>query len=281
MMIKASTALYGVLGHPVRHSLSPILHNSWITSHGFDAAYVALEIAPERFEVALAGLVASDFRGLNVTTPFKERAAAAATTQSAIVAHIRAANCLTIQSGQVHGDNTDGAGLVADLDARAPDWRDLHGPVILLGAGGAARSILAALTTLLNRPIIVINRDQTRATETAQAFQPYLIQTGSWADLPRYLVGASLVINATSQGLNGQSPFSPDFTHLAQDAIVYDTIYAPQKTAYLEAAERASKRAFNGLGMLVGQGALAFEIWFGARPDLLSGLKTLESAIKA
>jgi shikimate dehydrogenase len=281
MMIKASTALYGVLGHPVRHSLSPILHNSWIASHGFDAAYVALEIAPERFEVALAGLVASDFRGLNVTTPFKERAAAAATTQSAIVARIKASNCLTIEGGQVHGDNTDGAGLVADLDARAPDWRDLDGPVILLGAGGAARSILAALTSVLNRPIIVINRDQTRASETAQAFEPYPIQTGSWADLSHYLVGASLVINATSQGLNGQSPFAPDFTPLAPDAIVYDTIYAPQKTAFLEAAERVKKRSLSGLGMLVGQGALAFEIWFGARPDLLSGLKTLESAIKA
>jgi shikimate dehydrogenase len=281
MMIKASTALYGVLGHPVRHSLSPILHNSWIASHGFNAAYVALEIAPERFEVALAGLVASDFRGLNVTTPFKERAAAAATTQSPIVERIKAANCLTIRDGQVHGDNTDGAGLVADLDARAPDWRDLDGPVILLGAGGAARSILAALTSVLNRPIIVINRDQARAAETVQAFQPYPIQTGSWADLSRYLIGASLVINATSQGLNGQSPFSPDFTHLAPDAIVYDTIYAPQKTAFLEAAERVKRRSLNGLGMLVGQGALAFEIWFGARPDLLSGLKTLEGATKA
>ncbi|GIU66642.1 shikimate dehydrogenase (NADP(+)) [Candidatus Phycosocius spiralis] len=279
-MIKASTALYGVLGHPVRHSLSPILHNAWIESHGFDAAYVALEIAPERFEVALAGLAASDFRGLNVTTPFKERAAAASSTQSEIVARIKAANCLTLKTGQVHGDNTDGAGLVADLDARAPDWRDLDGPVIVLGSGGAARSILSALTTILKRPIIVINRDQVRAEETAQAFQPYPIQIGSWADLPSFLAGASLVINATSQGLNGLSPFSPDFAQLAPEAIIYDTIYAPAKTAFIEAAEAVKRRSFNGIGMLVGQGALSFEIWFGVRPDLHSGLTTLEGAMK-
>lgn len=280
MKITGSTELYAVLGHPVRHSMSPVLQNAWIKANDLNALYVALPVEPENFEAALQGLAAADVCGLNITTPFKERAAAAAIRQSDRVKLVGAANCLSLdRTGRGYdANNTDGDGLVADLDVRAPDWRDPDGHIIVLGAGGAARSILAALSAHSEKAIRVINRDQDRAQKIASDLNPQQIQVGTWQDLPRYLAGASLVINATSQGLNNQSPFSPDFSSTRPDAIIYDTIYSPRMTAYLESAKSSKRRHFDGLGMLAGQGALAFQHWFGILPDLKDGLKTLEQA---
>lgn len=283
MKITGSTELYAVLGNPVRHSMSPILQNSWIQAHGFNALYVALPVAPENFETALQGLAASDVCGLNITTPFKERAAAAALQQSDRVRLVGAANCLTLDRAGLGYDanNTDGDGLVADLDSRAAQWRSLEGHIVVLGAGGAARSILAALSAHSDKGICVINRDQARAQKIADQLNPQQIRVGTWQDLSQHLANASLVINATSQGLNNHSPFSPDFSPTHPDAIIYDTIYSPRMTAYLESAKSYKRRYLDGLGMLAGQGALAFQHWFGVLPNLQDGLNTLEKALTA
>jgi len=280
MKISGSTELYAVLGNPVRHSMSPVLQNAWIQAHGLNALYVALPVELENFEVALQGLAASDVCGLNITTPFKERAAQAALRQSDRVKLVGAANCLSLdRAGRGYdANNTDGDGLVADLDTRAADWRELDGHIVVLGAGGAARSILAALSAHSQKAIRVINRDQERAQKIANDLNPKQIQVGTWQDLPQLLADAGLVINATSQGLNNQSPFSPDFSPTRSDAIIYDTIYSPRMTAYLESAKAAKRRHFDGLGMLASQGALAFQHWFGLLPDLRDGLRTLEKA---
>lgn len=283
MRITGSTELYAVLGNPVRHSMSPILQNSWIQAHGFNALYVALPVEPENFETALHGLAASDVCGLNITTPFKERAAAAALQQSDRVRLVGAANCLTLdRAGRGYdANNTDGDGLVADLDSRAAQWRSLEGHIVVLGAGGAARSILAALSAHSDKGICVINRDQARAQKIADQLNPQQIRVGTWQDLSQHLANASLVINATSQGLNNHSPFSPDFSPTHPDAIIYDTIYSPRMTAYLESAKSYKRRYLDGLGMLAGQGALAFQHWFGVLPNLQDGLNTLEKALTA
>ncbi|WP_085340969.1 shikimate dehydrogenase [Aquidulcibacter paucihalophilus] len=283
MKITGSTELYAVLGNPVRHSMSPILQNSWIQAHGFNALYVALPVEPENFETALEGLAASDVCGLNITTPFKERAAAAALQQSDRVRLIGAANCLSLdRTGRGYdANNTDGDGLVADLDNRAAQWRSLEGHIVVLGAGGAARSILAALSAHSDKEICVINRDQARAQKIADQLNPQQIRVGTWQDLSQNLANSSLVINATSQGLNNQAPFSPDFSPTHPDAIIYDTIYSPRMTAYLESAKSHKRRYLDGLGMLAGQGALAFQHWFGILPNLQDGLHTLEKALTA
>lgn len=283
MKISGSTELYAVLGNPVRHSMSPVLQNAWIQAHGFNALYVALPVELADFEAALQGLAASDVCGLNITTPFKERAAQAALRQSDRVKLVGAANCLSLdRAGRGYdANNTDGDGLVVDLDARASDWRDSPGHIVVLGAGGAARSILAALSAHSQTAICVINRDQDRAQKIANDLNPQQIHVGTWQDLPQHLAGAGLVINATSQGLNNQSPFSPDFSPTRSEAIIYDTIYSPRMTAYLESAKAAKRRYFDGLGMLAGQGALAFQHWFGVLPDVKDGLRTLEKAISA
>lgn len=283
MRVMGSTELYAVLGNPVRHSMSPILQNAWIQAHGFNALYVALPVEQENFEIALQGLAASDVCGLNITTPFKERAAAAALQQSDRVKLVGAANCLSLdRAGRGYdANNTDGDGLVADLDSRASDWRSLDGHIVVLGAGGAARSILAALAAHSDKEIHVINRGQDRAQQIANQLNPHQIQVGTWQDLSSHLTGASLVINATSQGLNNQSPFSPDFSPTHSDAIIYDTIYSPRMTAYLESAKAHKCRYFDGLGMLAGQGALAFQHWFGVLPDIQEGLANLEKAFAA
>lgn len=283
MKITGSTELYAVLGNPVRHSMSPILQNSWIQAHGFNALYVALPVEPENFETALQGLAASDVCGLNITTPFKERAAAAALQHSDRVRLVGAANCLTLdRAGRGYdANNTDGDGLVADLDSRAAQWRSLEGHIVVLGAGGAARSILAALSAHSDKGICVINRDQARAQKIADQLNSQQIRVGTWQDLSQHLANASLVINATSQGLNNHSPFSPDFSPTHPDAIIYDTIYSPRMTAYLESAKSYKRRYLDGLGMLAGQGALAFQHWFGVLPNLQDGLNTLEKALTA
>jgi shikimate dehydrogenase len=241
---------------------------------------VALHVELDNFEAALQGLAASGVCGLNITTPFKERAAQSALCQSDRVKLVGAANCLSLdRPGRGYdANNTDGDGLVADLDVRASDWCHLDGHIVVLGAGGAARSILAALSAHSQKAICVINRDQERAQKIANDLNPQQIQVGTWQDLPKHLASAGLVINATSQGLNNQSPFSPDFSSTRPDAIIYDTIYSPRMTAYLESAKTAKRRHFDGLGMLAGQGALAFQHWFGVLPDIKDGLRTLENA---
>ena len=244
---------------------------------------MALPVETENFETALEGLAASDVCGLNITTPFKERAAAAALQQSDRVRLIGAANCLSLdRTGRGYdANNTDGDGLVADLDNRAAQWRSLEGHIVVLGAGGAARSILAALSVHSDKEICVINRDQARAQKIADQLNPQQIRVGTWQDLSQNLANSSLVINATSQGLNNQAPFSPDFSPTHPDAIIYDTIYSPRMTAYLESAKSHKRRYLDGLGMLAGQGALAFQHWFGILPNLQDGLHTLEKALTA
>jgi shikimate dehydrogenase len=276
MKITASTPLYALLGHPVGQSLSPILQNGWIEEHGYDGVYVALDIAPSQFSMALAGLYQSGLQGANVTTPFKEEAAHYAVSLSQRAKVTQSANCLTAETSGFAGDSTDGAGFMADLDIRAPAWRDVNGQVVLIGAGGAARAILYALVQAGVTNIVVVNRDLARAQSAALALGPETIQARPWSELDDSIVGASLVINATSAGFKGENPLDVDVSRTHVDCLVYDSIYAPRQTAFLLKAHGQKRRTLDGLGMLVGQGALAFEAWFGTMPDLRSGIARLE-----
>jgi shikimate dehydrogenase len=281
MTISASTRLYGVLGNPVSHSLSPILQNGWMKDYEIDGVFVALAIAESRFETALAGLFAAGLQGASVTIPFKERAAAWVGSSSAQAKAIGSVNCLRLDQEGVMGETTDGDGLIADMDARKAHWRAGTGRSVVLGAGGAARSILQALHDAGRDDIHVVNRTFERAEETARYLGQSTIHAYPWSSLARSLEGASLIINATSAGLGGLNPLIIDLSKTDSNALVYDCVYAPRETAFLTSAKDQGRQTCDGLGMLAGQGAIAFEHWFGIRPDLLSGIKRFEAALAA
>jgi shikimate dehydrogenase len=279
VIINASTPVYALLGHPIGHSLSPTLQNGWIVEHGFDAIYVALNIDPNHFETAVDGLFHAGLKGANVTVPFKERAAAKAIELTQNAKSTGSVNCLSATPNGFRGDSTDGAGFIADLDNRAKGWRDKAGHVVLLGAGGAARAILVALSGAGCRNIHLVNRTYLRGLETAKLLGDIPIRVSAFDDMDRALEGACLVINATSAGLNDQNALTLDLGKTDPDCWVYDTVYAPRKTALLKNARYHKRQTLDGLGMLVGQGALSFENWFGTCPDLASGLARLEAGL--
>jgi shikimate dehydrogenase len=278
MRITAKTKLVGVIGNPVRHSLSPILHNHWCQQAGIDAVYIAFEPPVGTFDDVIEGLKSAGAVGLNVTVPFKERAFKVSDTASKLATRCGAANTLVFSGDRVRCENTDGAGFISDLDRRAPGWRDRPDAVIILGVGGAARGIGAALLDAGRTDVRFVARrlDQARLLcvdlkgGTANA----------WETLGRISEGASLLINATPRGLNNQDPLDLDLTPLAPDAVVYDTVYAPRETALLKAAREQGFQALDGLGMLVGQAALAFQHWFGVLPDIDEGMRILTVALE-
>jgi shikimate dehydrogenase len=280
MRISGSTPVYALLGQPVAQSLSPLLHNGWIKAHGFDAVYVALPIAPEGFQAAFAGLQAAGVQGGNVTSPFKEAAAGLVVTASPHAKTIGSVNSLRLTPHGYAGDSTDGAGLIADLDARAPDWRAMPGPITILGAGGAARAIVTALAQAGKTQLRLVNRTLARAQACAALVPQADVSCHAWSDRDQALAGASLVIHTTRAGLNGQEPLELDVRGTQPDCLIYETIYAPSQTALLKSAHAQGRRGLNGLGMLVGQGALAFELWFGTRPDFQQGLGLLQAHLE-
>ena len=281
MKIKASTEIYGVIGNPVRHSLSPILHNAWIEECGFDAAYLAFEPKPEDFPLSLKGLAASGIKGLNITAPFKHEAARLATQKTQDVAIMAAANTLKIIGEEIHATNTDGNGLVLHLDEKFKIWRTQTNIVTILGVGGAASGILDALLKTGIKEIRFVGR-QIDKCENILALATQLENTANvdihyflWEEIQHAIEDADLIINATTIGLKGNGSLVMDFTKTAKNALVYDMVYYPNETDFLKTAKLQNRNCLNGLGMLVGQAAFAFENWFGTRPNFAHGLKRL------
>lgn len=281
MKIDASTEIYGVLGNPIRHSLSPILQNGWIEESGYNAVYLAFEPKPEVFTSALAGLAHAQIKGLNVTAPFKSEAAKMAIKKTIEVEQIGAANTLKLCENGYEAANTDGKGLVLDLDNRAAHWRENAEIVTILGVGGAAKGILAALLSAGVKEIRLVGRDGFKSAETARIAKALpnsentIIQRYSWEEMAIAVVDAGLLINATPIGLDSGNSLNWNLEYTRQNAIIYDMTYAQKESEFLKLAKAQNRLALNGLGMLVGQGAFAFEIWFGHLPDFKQGLHRL------
>jgi shikimate dehydrogenase len=257
--------LAGVIGWPVAQSLSPRLHSYWLEEHGIDGAYVRLPVRPEDFSVAMRGLRRSGFRGVSVTVPHKEAAFAIAHTVDAQAAEAGAVNQLVFdEDGSVRGLNTDAPGLAASLGDI-----DIKGkPVVLLGAGGAARAALVALRSLGAGEIRILNRSEGRLGAKALSH---------WPEAAR---DAALVVNATSAGMKGTPSLPLDLARLGADAVVCDIVYNPLETELLKQARARGLKTVDGLGMLMHQAVPAFEALFGVRPKVTAGLRhALEMAL--
>lgn len=259
-MITGNTRVAGVIGSPVRHSLSPVIHNAAFAAAGLDWVFVAFEVVPGAAGAALAGMRAFGIAGLSVTMPHKDDVAAAVDVLDPAAAALRTVNTVVLQpDGRLAGHSTDGAGFVASLGDAGVDPAGMA--IAVLGAGGAARSVIDALARAGAARIAVINRSSDRA-EVAAALAGERGCAGSAVDIG----AADLVINATSIGM-GSRDVPCDLGLLRAGQVVADLVYHPLETALLAGARAAGARPIDGLGMLVHQAALQQELWTGVRPD--------------
>ena len=266
-----------VAGWPIAHSRSPLIHSFWLRTLRIDGAYDKVAVPPGKFAEFAESIGKAGLIGANVTVPHKEAAFAACNRLTANAADLGAANTLWRENGKLCGDNTDVAGFLANLDEQAPGWRDKTRSAIVLGAGGAARAVVQALISAGTERIDVFNRTFERAERLASRFTR-TTRAAPWGALPPLLMGADLLVNASSLGMAGQPALEIDLAPLSAQAIVADIVYIPRETPLLAAARSRGLRAIDGLGMLLHQAAPGFEHWFGVRPAVTPELRALIEA---
>jgi len=262
-----------VIGWPVEHSRSPVIHRYWLKQYGLDGAYEKEAVKPEDLPAFLGGLAARGYAGANVTLPHKEAALRLATVADEAARTIGAANTLWLdEAGRLNASNTDAYGFMTNLNAVAPGWNEGRRPVMVLGAGGAGRAVLHGLLAEGASRILLANRTSGRAQELADAFGP-AVTVVDWRERDRALLGCGLLVNATSLGMTGKEALDLDLALLPSDAAVADLVYSPLETRLLAAARGRDNRAVDGLGMLLHQAVPGFERWFGVRPAVTDELR--------
>lgn len=260
--------LAGVIGHPIAHSRSPLLHGHWLARYGIKGHYIPMDVSQDDLPQALSMLPKLGFVGVNVTIPHKESVLKLAEVVTDRAALIGAANTLIFRAdGKIHADNTDGVGLMANLRQLAPQWQAPQGPAALFGAGGAARAVIAALIEAGIPEIRIANRTRLRA-EVLQADFGGRLVVYDWLHAGEMLNGATLVINATSLGMTGKPDQRLPLDRLAAGTVATDLVYTPLMTPFLIEAQARGAHIVDGLGMLLHQGAPGFERWFGHRPEV-------------
>jgi shikimate dehydrogenase len=266
-----------VVGWPIRHSRSPLIHNYWIRLHQLDAEYRREEIAPDAVADFFGNLAQRGYTGCNVTIPHKEAALAASEPDDRARA-VGAANTLWLDGGgRLFSTNTDVEGFTANLDAAVPNWEIGRDQAVVLGAGGSARAVIHGLIEREVATIHVINRTPERS-EALRARFGTAVQPASWNALPHLLTRTRLLVNTTSLGMTGQPPLVIDLSPMPGDAVVADLVYAPLETGLLAAARARKLATADGLGMLLHQAVRGFQLWFGVRPEVTSELRTLVEA---
>jgi shikimate dehydrogenase len=266
------------MGWPVAHSRSPAIHNHWIKQLGLNGVYVLLPVDPSGLSAAVAGLKALGFRGCNVTIPHKVDAMQWVDSLDANAQRVGALNTIVVQpDGSLKGFNHDGFGYIESLLEAKPDWRADAGPVTVLGAGGAARSVVLALADRGAKEIRLLNRSFDKAQALAQEFGSP-VQALDWSQRHAALADVALLVNTTSQGMHGNPRLELNLDALPQHALVSDVIYIPLETDLLAAARQRGNPTVNGLGMLLHQARPAFASWFGVMPEVTRELRALIEA---
>ena len=258
--------LAGVIGAPIAHTKSPKLHGYWLSQTGVPGHYIPLHIEPSDLKQTLKMLPKMGFVGLNVTVPHKETVMRLVDIVTDRATLIGAANTLIFKrDGKIQADNTDGYGFIENLTSGAPDWNASAGPALVLGAGGAARAVIAALLEYNIPEIFLTNRTRDRAENLKDIFGPK-VKIIDWVDAANAIEDAALVVNATSLGMEGKPELRVPLDGLRLETVVTDLVYAPLKTTLLETAQDIGCRTVDGLGMLIHQAAPGFKHWFGVDP---------------
>jgi shikimate dehydrogenase len=265
-----------VIGWPVGHSRSPLIHNYWIKQHGLDAEYRREAVPTEQFKDFITHLAARGYVGANVTAPHKEAALAVSEPDERALA-VGAANTLWLDGSRLRSTNTDVEGFIGNLDATAPGWDRSLQSALVVGAGGAARAVVFGLLERGIGRILLVNR----TAERAAALRTQLgdrVMLARWSDLDGLMAEAGLLVNTTSLGMAGQPPLTIELARLPAGAVVSDLVYAPLETALLAAARSRGLCAVDGLGMLLHQAGGGFQRWFGVRPQVTEDLRALVEA---
>jgi shikimate dehydrogenase len=279
-MAQASTRflLAGVMGWPVMHSRSPMLHNYWMQQYGLAGTYLPLAIAPDGLAAALRSLHPLGFAGCNLTIPHKQTAMAIVDEVDTVAKRIGAISCVHVRAdGSLAGTNNDCFGFIHSLKQEQPAWRADAGPAVVLGAGGGARAVCYALMQEGAKEIRIVNRSLERAQTLAGEFAVagVSLQALPWERRHDALAGAAMVVNTTSQGMAGQGALDIKLDALPNTALAADIIYVPLETPLLAAARQRGNPTWNGLGMLLHQARPAWKLWFGLEPQVTVELREL------
>ena len=294
--ISATTRFCALLGDPVRHSLSPQIHNRWYKEHDIDAVYLALPVSKGQVAQTLRTLAATGAIGANITVPHKLEALKACDRLTDEARQVGAVNSVLFEGSSIIGDNTDAQGFAQDLRQRAP--RSSFAKVCLWGAGGAAQAVLVALKELGTKEVLIINRTLDKAENLVRSFKEKfqkqtqktdqkgdqkkymaLQSTALWHERKDFVSTSNLFINASAQGMKGIATDSSNFPNFASvvksdsaEKLAYDLVYNPTQTEFLNSARTANIPTLGGIGMLVCQAAVSFEKWFGIAPDISDDL---------
>lgn len=261
-----------VIGWPISHSKSPLIHGTWIAEHGLDASYEPIAVAPADLPDFIEGVRSGEFAGGNVTIPHKEAVMALIDEVDPLAAKIGAVNTLVVSDGRIAGSNTDYLGFLANLDTGAPGWDGELESAIVLGAGGASRAVLAGLIDRGIARIDLLNRTSARAEALAAEFGA-AIRPGALTEFAQRAGTAGLVVNTSSVGMEGTAFEEVDLSLLSRSAVVTDIVYTPLVTPLLAQARDKGLATVDGLGMLLYQAVPGFAAWFGTEPVVTAGLR--------
>jgi len=263
----------GVMGWPVMHSRSPMMHNYWMEQQGLAGTYVPLAIEPGKIGPALRAMHPLGFAGCNLTIPHKQDAMEIVDEVDEVAKKIGAISCVVVRDdGSLFGTNNDWLGFLGNLKEFRPDWRADAGPVTVIGAGGGSRAVSYALLDQGVTEIRLVNRTRERAEKLAEEFGGP-IEVHSWEERHDALDGVAMAVNVTSQGMQGETALDIQLDALPVDAIAADIIYIPLETPFLAAARARGNPTLNGVGMLLHQGPPAWKRWFGVEPQVTPDLR--------
>lgn len=266
-----------VIGWPVKHSRSPLIHGYWLKKYGIDGSYTREAVTPEDFPAFVRSMLERGYCGGNVTVPHKEAAFRLADEVCPEVRAVEAANTLVVEESRISAMNTDIYGFMTHLSLSAPLWKDRNRPVVVLGAGGAARGIVHGLLESGVPEVRLCNRTRERADALAALFGDP-VKTIGWEEREDALAGAGLLVNTTTLGMAGAPPLDIRLDALPRDAVVMDIVYVPLETPLLREARRRGLLAVDGLGMLLHQAVPGFTAWFSVKPEVTPELCALVAA---
>lgn len=261
-----------VIGHPIQHSRSPLIHGTWLAEYGIDGSYEPIDVAPAALPAFFERLRRGEFAGGNVTIPHKQAVFALCDAVDPLARQIGAVNTLVVRDGKIFGSNTDYLGFLGNLDAAVPGWSAGPADAMVIGAGGAARAVLVALQRRDGGTVHILNRTVANARALVDELDgPF--EAHGFADFTALAPQTGIVINTSSIGMHGTRFDWLDLSLLPKRALVTDIVYVPLQTPLLVEAQAHGLTTVDGLGMLLHQAVPGFEAWFGVRPKVTPALR--------